>query len=455
MRCSAKYKKGRSIIIANIIFGLLALWGVRHLWSVVAFNKGYGTQFTLIFAFAFFMLVWQMILACMERPYTVTRVQEKKLNKLRAIVNVPVCNEGEDALKACIDSLFNQTRSVDLIHVVVNGPNKVDYTELEKWAIEASINYNIPLYWDTESFAGKRRAQASTARKFLKPDDIFVSIDSDSYLDANAVEEGLKPFSRENIMSVGGVVLAVNSRAKLLTRLSDLWFLVGQLIDRSAFSTMGSVIVNSGALALYRGHVILDNLEGYVNESFFGRPVEFSDDSLLTIYALVEGRAVQQPTSFAFTLMPETFNHHFRQQLRWMRGAFIRSWWRFKYLPMNTYAFWGHAIGWFQLFMSSFVFTFLFIYLPIKYDVVLPWLLFIPLMVGYGQALRYFIVARSDESNWYRFSTFLMMPIVALWSFFVLRFIRYYSMATCLKTGWGTRNNVEVAYEPSKEMEMA
>lgn len=63
------------------------------------------------------------------------------------------------------------------------------------------------------------------------------------------------------------------------------------------------------------------------------RPVTFSDDSLLTLYALVRGRVVQQPTAVVFTAMPEELGHHLRQYLRWMRGSSLRSRWRVRYLP--------------------------------------------------------------------------------------------------------------------------
>jgi hyaluronan synthase len=444
MKYAAKYRKGRALIISNVIFTLLAVWAVRHVYGLITFAHGYGTRFTLIFAFAFIALVWQMLLACLERPYKTSPEQQAQLAKLRTVLNVPVCNEDPEALRDCLQSIFEQTRKVDLVHVVVNGPNKVDYTELEQWALTTAGEYDIELHWDTQPIPGKRQAQGTTAREFLGPNDIFVTIDSDAYLDAHAVEEGLKPFVKQNIKSVAGMVLTMNNRAKLITRLADLWFGVGQLVDRSSFSVLGQVIVNSGVLALYRGYVVLENLDGYTHETFFGRGVEISDDSLLTIYALREGRCVQQPTAFAFTLMPETFSHHLRQQVRWMRGAFIRAWWRFKYLPLKSYAFWGHALGWMQLFLSSFVFATLFIYLPVKYHLVLPWLLVVPLLIGYGQSLRYFVIWRSDETLWYRFVTFLMQPIAALWCFFVLRCVRYYSIATCLRTGWGTRQNVEV-----------
>lgn len=440
---SAKRSNPGVIIGANLLFAGLILWGVRHIQQIVELRYGHAGAFAIIYAISFFVLLFQSILYLLERPYITTAAQDKYLASLRVVTNIPVCNEDPEALRQCIESMILQTRPIDVIHVVVNGPNKVDYTEAMHYA-RTIKDSGVNISWNTISATGKRQAQAATARKFLKPSDIFLTVDSDAYLDAKAVEEGLKPLVDSKIMSVAGIVLTINNKQKFIARMSDLWFLVGQLVDRSANSTLGSVLVNSGVLAFYRGDLILDNLESYTNELFFGRKVEFSDDSLLTIYALQRGKTVQQPTSFAFTLMPENLSHHFRQQLRWMRGAFIRSWWRFKYLPLNGYAYWSHLMGWCQFFLSTGLFIFLFFYMPLVDHAVLPWLLFIPLCVGYGQALRYLTITRSDESFRYRFATYLMEPIPALWSFFVLRAIRYYAMATCLKTGWGTRQDVEV-----------
>lgn len=442
---SAKRSAPWLAIGGTVVFGFLIFWGIRHIEALYALKHGSTHMFTLIYALSFFVLVWQVLLYSLERPYKTNTKQQAELDKLRVVVNVPVCNEDPEALINCLMSIGEQTRPVQQVQVVVNGPNKVDYTGVKLAAQHFAKKYNMPTSWVTQQVAGKRQAQARTVRTYLKEGDIFLTIDSDAYLDPKAVEEGLKPFADERIMSVAGIVLTMNNRAKFMARMSDLWFLVGQLVDRSAASTMGAVIVNSGVLAFYRAHVLLDNLDGYTNEEFFGRSIEFSDDSLLTLYALQHGKCVQQPTSFAFTLMPEKLSHHFRQQIRWMRGAFIRSWWRFKYLPLDGYAYWNHLMGWVQMLLSLGLFCYLFAWMPLIDHAMLPYLLLIPLCVGYGQGLRYLTISRSDESFWYRFATYLCQPIPSLWSFFVLRFLRVYAIATCLKTGWGTRQSVEVA----------
>ncbi|MEV0585564.1 hypothetical protein [Nonomuraea sp. NPDC050310] len=84
------------------------------------------------------------------------------------------------------------------------------------------------------------------------------------------------------MMPVAGVCLVASNRRGLSSRIYDLWLVSFQLVDRSGQSAMGAVIVNSGILAFYRTAVVRDNLDGYLNEAFFGRPVTFSDDSMLT-----------------------------------------------------------------------------------------------------------------------------------------------------------------------------
>lgn len=442
---SARRQRSAVVLTGYFVITALTFWAFRHVENIMTIRQGGSSMFSFIYALSFVFLAWQTILYMLEKPYKANKEELKKIETLKVVANVPVCNEDADALLACIRSMFTQTRKIDVIHVVVNGPNKVNYDNIQKTTLKEAEKYKVLVKWDFQEVAGKRKAQSRTVKEFLAPNDIFLTVDSDAYLDNKAVEEGLLPFVKDDIMSVAGIVLTINNHKKLITRLSDLWFLTGQLVDRSAFSTMGSVLVNSGVLAFYRGHILIDNLESYTSEQFFGKNVEFSDDSMLTIYALNKGKTVQQPTSFSFTLMPENFSHHFRQQVRWMRGAFIRSWWRFKYLPLNSYAFWGHFIGWCQFFLSGVLFTYLFVWMPVINRALIPWLLIIPILVGYGQALRYLTVWRSDESFFYRVCTFLMEPIAAIWSYFVLRFVRIYAMATCLKTGWGTRTEVEVS----------
>jgi hyaluronan synthase len=178
----------------------------------------------------------------------------------------------------------------------------------------------------------------------------------------------------------------------------------------------------------------------YLGETFMGRPVKLGDDAALTLFAAGCGRAVQQSSSFAFTMYPETLSQHFRQWLRWMRGSTIRNCWRLRYLPAWSFGWWFTVIG-YQAFGLSMA-------LPVL--VALDW----PgsksftvagaaamLAWGYASALRIVAVRRSDEGWWFRAGTAACYPFAMVWAAFVLRPIRLWGIVTCLNPEWTTRRD--------------
>jgi hyaluronan synthase len=171
---------------------------------------------------------------------------------------------------------------------------------------------------------------------------------------------------------------------------------------------------------------------------------------MLTFYALLAGKTVQQPTAIGFTAMPETLSHHVRQYLRWMRGMTIRTFWRFRYLPLTRYAYWLHLFRWVQAFTTIPLFFAIMVVEPATRGTWSPRILLVMVLVGYAKSLRYLTIRRYDEPRWSQLLTWLLAPLVALWQYTVLRGIWWYGIATCTHTGWGTRQHgVEVALEPA------
>jgi hyaluronan synthase len=450
----ATARRRRALVVAFVALALCALWGVRHADSLIS-GPGTSHRFVVVYLLAFAMLVWQLTLSSLEKPYTIDDpAQQAYVDGLVVVVSVPAYNEDPVLLRSCLASLLAQSRRPQRIYVVDDGSDKVDldeYAAIEAWLRAAADEIGVRVVWKRQANAGKRHAQGVCIADTPSA-DILVTVDSDSILDRQAIEQLLLPFADLSVSSVGGVILSANNRANLLTRLADLWFVVGQLVDRSALSTMGSVLVHSGPLAAYRAHMVRANLHAYLNESFFGRAVQFGDDSMLTTYALVCGRTVQQPTAFSFSAMPETVSHHLRQYLRWMRGSFIRSFWRFRYLPVTRYAFWRHFAGWVQWVLSTAIFLRLFVYRPLVHG---DWtaglaIVGVPVVLDYARSLRYLTVTRADESFRSQLLTWALSPLMSLWAFAVLRFVRFYAIATCTRTGWGTRQNgAEVTLAPA------
>lgn len=447
---TARFTSRRGIqALAIIPVTIAVIWGVYHVASVAAGVQGYGSPMALTF-FVTFLLLWWVPLSWMERPFTATRRQQHQLDELSVTVHVPVYNEDPATLRTALWSLLNQTRRPNRIHVVEDGPHtevRAAYDHLEVEIRSAAAQRDIGLRWVRSPVnRGKRHAQMAT----LADDDynIYVTLDSDSTLDRAAIAEGLKPFADPEVMSVAGMVVVWNSRSNFLTRLTCMLYTPFTRGFRAAQSKLGRVMVNSGTLAFYRAPIVREYAGSYENERFAGRPMQMNDDSMLTFYAMLAGRTVHQPSSIALTLVPDQMGHYLNQQLRWMRGTFIRTLWWWKYLSPRDFAWWMPVFEMVQLLLSIVAIPVVLMVSPDTYD----WkqLLLATATVGvalnYLCALRYFVIERSDESGWTQFTTFLLAPVAGMWRFFILRPMIMFAMATFWKVGrWGTRSKVEVS----------
>jgi len=443
---SARLSNGRIVFVLVLVLAAIAAWLMRHI-ATVAIPSLRPDSLWLIWILSFATIAWTNLLALLERPKTASRVQERELDKLRVVVLIPAYNEDEALLKACINSLLIQSRLPNHIEVVDDGSTK-NYQPVRLWLVALLERRDISIRWTRTDNGGKRHAQSVGIAN--NPDaDIYLTLDSDTVLDPDAIRNGLLPFADPRIQSVAGLCLPINVSENLLTRFTGLWETIWQLVERSAQSTMGCVTVNSGILAFYRGDTIRTYMSGYMSETFFGREVRFSDDSLMTLYALNHGKTVQQTNSIAFSAVPNKYSHHIRRYIRWMRGSFIRTWWRFKYFPLTSYIYWLHLFRWVQFALSAVASVYL-IYSGIFHNrQLLPYLVLVPVIIAYVQSLRYLIIRRSDESVVSQFITFLTAPIAMIWLLCVMRFVKYYAYLTVFKTGWGTRQagKVEVGLQ--------
>ena len=434
----------RWCIALGLLFSAAGL--ARHVlffWSLTHYR---ALMTTWTCAFMFSAIQW--VLSWRDRPWTVNPAQRQRLDRLRVTANIPLYNEAPELVDRCLYALTNQTRPPDRIDVVDDG-SSIGYGHLQRhW--EGVWPGGTEVRWIRQRNAGKKHAQAATFTSDPGA-DIFITVDSDTALAANAIEEGLKPFARRTVMSVAGVELAFNSGVNWLTRTVSARSLFFQIVACGAQSVCGDMLVNRGAYALYRGDLIRAIVPAYVNETFLGHPIRLGDDAALTLFARGRGRAVQQSTAFALTMYPETLSHHFRQWVRWMRGSTIRNFWRLRYLPVTSYGWWFTVLGDYMFLTTTIM--------PVM--VALTWprsayftegALTAMLVWTYLTGLRILAVHRSDENWAYRLGTLLCYAPAMLWATFVLRPLRFYGIATFLRQGWNTRTEgAEVALASAGE----
>jgi len=383
-----------------------------------------------IWAVAAVTVVVQLVLAWFSRPYRCAAPD------LRAVVIIPCYNEDPDYLVRVLESLRLQTRPAERVIVVDDG-SKVAYEGI------AACYPMLNLTWIRQDNAGKKHAQV--AGFAADPGaDVYVTIDSDSALAADALENLLRPFADHRVAGVAGLEWAGNYARNPLTLAIGARSAAFQLFAMASQSAArGNVLIAPGAFSAFRGWIMREGAAAYAGETFCGMPVILGDDTMLTLQALMCGRVVQQVTAVAFPAYPENISHHLRQWTRWMRASTNRQIWRLRYLPVASYGWW-FSVWQLGAFTAGVAATFL---------IIAGWPATIPLLIGAAAgvlvwplllAIRLACVSRSDMRWWSAVAGIALMPVAGLWYLVVLRQIRFYGIATIARQGWVTRRWIEV-----------
>ena len=430
-------KEARGLFLTSIV---VAGWVSYHLgWQSLALLAcaAPGAAFRAI----------NYVLSWFDKPATASPEGRGYLDQLHVTVAVPVYNEDPALLDRCMYSMINQTRPPQLIWVVDDG-SKTDYSQVASYWAGIWSN-GTEIRWTRQSNQGKRRAHSYVFERVAET-DIFITVDSDTTLEHRAIEEGLKPFQRREVMSVAGIEMGFNAHHNFLTRVQCSLQLYAQAVIGAAWSVAGDMYTNRGPYALYRAPLIREFLPVYRDEVFFGHRVILGDDSLLALCASSRGKSVQQLTAVGLTMWPEKLGHHLRQRLRWARGRAVRNFWRIKYRPVLSYCWWVTVTG-IQGFFTSVALVGLLIGTWPLGEPVLIRTLIAALILSVPNGLRTLCFKRNDESLVDRLVLVLIRPISAVWSAIVLaRILRLWGTVTLLKQGWTTRQKgAELVYSPA------
>jgi hyaluronan synthase len=415
----------------------LALTGLL-LASVAAWRASRGVPWALLAAAAptagFRALSWG--LSWLDKPVTVSPAAQARLSRLHVTVAVPCYNEDPPLLDRCLYALANQTRPPQMVWVVDDGSSE-DYTALRSyWARRWPGGTEVR--WSRQANQGKRRAHAVVFAGVPEA-DIFVTVDSDTTLALNAIEEGLKPFACRRVMSVAGIEHGYNASVNFLTRLQCSLQLFSQAVTAATWAVFGDMYTNRGPFALYRAHMVRHILPVYRDEHFCGRRIILGDDSLLALAGSAHGRAVQQLSAFGLTLWPENLSHHLRQRVRWARGRAVRNFWRLRYRPLWSYCWWYTTAGVYVFLSSCGLLGWTVLHWPADRRMV-GYALLSGLCLSLLASPRVLGIRKSDETWEDRVLLVLMRPLAALWSSVVLaRAVRVFGTATLLRQGWTTR----------------
>lgn len=363
----------------------------------------------------------------------------------RVGIVMPMHNEDPALAVAAVRSMLCQSRMPQRIHVIDDGSSD-DGAAAD--AVERVMAVQVSCAdWEITRLpanVGKRRAMAEgfVAGADL---DVFVCVDSDTILDPDAIEVGLRPMSDPDVAAVAGLVTALNWRKNLLTRLIDLRYVSAFLSERAAYSCFGAVLCCCGSLSLYRADLIRANLDDFVDQRFLGQVATFGDDRRLTNYALRAGRVVLAPGARARTAVPERLGHYLRQQIRWNKSFVRESVWVLGTFPFRHPAFWltlAEVVGW--LIVGTLTLMAVTV-IPLMGDAAaLGVFAAVTALAAYARNAAYVGNEREDTSAADVTMIFLLAPLYAVVHVLFLLPLRFFALATLTRSGWGTRADVEV-----------
>jgi hyaluronan synthase len=435
-----------------VLYGVLSLGASTYLLIGHLEHAAKLTNLALCFTFMWAHLALKTLFSLGARPHTAPMGWNDA--GLDVDVVVPIYNEDPALLAAGVRSVAAQTRRPRTLWLVDDGcqldgePHLILENPLVTEAIAVVEATGVRVEQCRQDNRGKRHAQAVAFA--ASGADVFVTVDSDTVLHPQALEKILVPFADPKVMTVGGAACGQNYRRSLFTRVVEMGFVMSFIQGRMAEGFFGSVRVNCGILAAYRGWVVRDNLGRFLGQRFLGRAVKAGDDRILTLFAKERGRAEFQPEAVAYSALPVNLHHLVRQRLRWCRSFCWGTLWLLR-RPLTSADFWFTFTQ--VLALVMFGITSVASVSGAVTGAISPALLVSTLQTATGVGLilhfRYVLVARPGEPLVQRLLTWAVSPLTSVLSWSVLMPLYFVAvMSPRPRAGWGTRRQVEVRLQP-------
>jgi hyaluronan synthase len=171
---------------------------------------------------------------------------------------------------------------------------------------------------------GKREGMSEGFRR--ANGEIVIQLDSDSFLERDALKIIVQPMRDKKIAAVVGHTLPANKDENLMTKMQTAYYFMSFRALKATESMFDMVFCCSGCFSAYRKEYVLPVLNKFLNETFMGKKIVFGDDRALTNLMIKEGyKTIYSDEAKAYTIVPTTLKIFLKQQVRWKKGWFINS----------------------------------------------------------------------------------------------------------------------------------
>jgi hyaluronan synthase len=349
-------------------------------------------------------------------------------------VVVPAYNEGS-LVQRTLRSLATGDYPVEKLQLIAVDDGSVDDT----WQYIEKATQEFPgriTAIRQMKNGGKRRALYEGFTRATG--QVFVTVDSDSIVDSDTLRNLVSPFVGDaDCGAVAGNVRVLN-REEIIPRMLDVSFVFSFEFVRSAQSVLRTVLCTPGALAAYRGDLVMNVLDEWLHQKFFGREANIGEDRALTNLVLRQGKSVLfQRNAVVYTNVPVRYRNLCKMLIRWGRSNVRES------LKMGSFAFGNfrthHRISARLLLLMQYLWCLL---SPLVFLLVVSLAVLFPVqsvIIGIGGGALWSTVTAVFYLLRYRSSEALWTYAYGMFHFCALGWITTYSLLTAWRTGWLTR----------------
>ncbi|HEX2925649.1 MAG TPA: glycosyltransferase [Ruminiclostridium sp.] len=219
------------------------------------------------------------------------------------------CYNEENSIEDTVKYVAAQDYEGEIRIIVIDNNSKDNTSEAARKAGE-KMNLNLTVI--EEKKPGKNFA-LNAALKHVETEYVL-TLDADTLLHKSAIRNIVSRIesSPSDVCAVAGTVLVRNSRGNMLARIQEWDYFLGIASIKRLQGLFQSTLVAQGAFSLYRTDIV---------KMVGGWPDAIGEDIVLTWSFLKNNcRVYFEPLAVAFTDVPTSLKHFFRQRSRWARG---------------------------------------------------------------------------------------------------------------------------------------
>jgi hyaluronan synthase len=394
--------------------------------SVVGFKWSSLTYFW--YTPFFYVYSVTLITYLLSRFFISWRYESPKLGNYTPTLSIVISVRNEEAaITRTVDTCFEANYPDDKREVIIVNDGSTDGTA----RVLRNVQKKYPdLKVLTLPPSGKRFAMAEGVRKARG--EIIVFVDSDTFLFPDSLKNIVCGFEDPTLGAAAGYTEVENADVNALTGLQEVRYYVSYRLLKSSESLFDCVTCCPGCLSAYRRKYVMEFLELWLHQTFLGAPATFGDDRSLTNFILKKYRVIYNDNAVASTLVPVTWGHYLRQQVRWkkswLRETLIASRFMYRKHPIAAISFYSAAF--FSL-LSPLMSVRIALLEYRGQDAVFLYYMLGLVLIGLLQSL-YFLYRRPSP-HWLLGMLWMMSSLI------ITGPQTYYAILTMRKNHWGTR----------------